>query len=366
MGTDLIPWAKAEFWGREREYVSDAISSTWISGGPYVTRLEDNFSRYLGGAECLAVSNGTTALHLAYLGIDVRPGDEIIVPGFAFMAAANVAIHMGARPVFVEIDPLTWCMRAEDVEAKLTKRTKAIVPVHTYGNVCDMDAIGAIAGANRVLVIEDAAESIGSRYKGKMSGSMGHLGTFSLHATKTVTTGEGGLVCTKDESRAERMKLFRSHGVASRRYWHDVAGHNFRLTNMQAALGCAQFEHIDKIIETRKLMHRRYVAALSLLQGITLQHFAPEVDAAVWAIAIKLDVSAFPQGRDRVMQELGATGIETRPGFYAASQMRHLYESSNLPVCEAVAASVISLPSFPSITDEQIQIVVKALRGLKH
>jgi perosamine synthetase len=366
MGTDAIPWAKAEFWGREREYVSDAISSTWISGGPYVTRLESQFSEYLGGLECLAVSNGTTALHLTYLGIDIRAGDEIIVPGFAFMAAANVALHVGARPIFVEVDPLTWCMRPEDIEAKLSKRTKAIVPVHTYGNVCDMDAIGAIAAANHLPVIEDAAEAIGSRYKEKVAGSIGFINTFSLHATKTITTGEGGLVSTSDDSVTERMKLFRSHGVASRRYWHDVAGHNFRLTNMQAALGCAQFEHIDTIIQSRKLMYQRYVAALSTVQGITLQHFAPEVDPAVWAIALRLDASAFPQGRDRVMQQLGELGIETRPGFYSASQMRHLYDASDLPVCDAVAASVISLPSFPSITEEQIQFVVKSLRGLKH
>ena len=193
----------------------------------------------------------------------------------------------------------------------MSKRTKAIVPVHTYGNVCDMDSIGALATEDRVLVIEDAAEAIGSRYKGKIAGTFGHLGTFSLHATKTITTGEGGLVCTTDESQAGRMKLFRSHGVASRRYWHEVAGHNFRLTNMQAALGCAQFEHIDTIISSRKVMYERYVVALNTLQGITLQRFAPEVDAAVWAIAIRLDAAAFPQGRDRVIQQLGALGIET-------------------------------------------------------
>jgi len=365
MTTDSIPWAKAEFWGREREYVNDAISSTWISGGPYVTRLEEHFSRYLGGIGCLAVSNGTTALHLACLGMDIRPGDEIIVPGFGFMAAANVAMHMGARPVFADVDPLTWCMRADDVEAKVTKRTKAIVPVHTYGNVCDLDSIGAVAIANRVLVIEDTAEAIGSRYKGKIAGSMGTLNTFSLHATKTITTGEGGLVSTPDEALAERMKLFRSHGVAGRRYWHDVRGHNFRLTNMQAAMGCAQFEHIERIIESRKLMYQRYVAALENLQGITLQHFAPEVEPTVWAIALRLDASAFPQGRDRVMLELSAMGIETRPGFYSASQMRHLYDAPDLPVSEGIAASAISLPSFPSITHEQIEIVAGALRGLK-
>jgi perosamine synthetase len=365
MGNDAIPWAKAEFWGHEREYVLDAISSTWISGGPYVTRLEDQFSGYLGGIDCLAVSNGTTALNLAYLGIGLRPGDEVIVPGFAFMAAANVAIHMGARPVFCEVDPQTWCMRAEDVEAKLSARTRAIVPVHTYGNVCDMDPILALGSMNGVTVIEDAAEAIGSRYKGKVAGSMAPVGTFSLHATKTITTGEGGLVCTRDASLTGPMKLYRSHGVANRRYWHDVAGHNFRLTNMQAALGCAQFEHIDIILDARRTMYRRYLAAMESLEGITLQCFAPDVDAAVWAIAIRLDASAFPQGRDRVMQQLGGAGIETRPGFYAASQMHHLYDSPTLPVCEAVAASVISLPSFPSITEQQIQIVVQSLRGLK-
>jgi len=235
-----IPWAKPSFCGNEQRYVSEAIASTWISAGNFVDRFECEFAGYTGSPYAMTSSNGTTALHMALLALSVGPGDEVVVPGFAFMAAANVALHLGAKPVFAEVDPVTWCMTANDVERCLSPRTKAIVPVHTYGNVCAMDEIIALAKDRSVVVVEDAAEAFGSRYKNRQAGSIGQLGTFSFHATKTITTGEGGMVVTDSCELRDRLYLYRNHGMLRTRYWHEVAGHNFRLTNMQAAMGCAQ------------------------------------------------------------------------------------------------------------------------------
>lgn len=306
-----IPWARPHFWGNEKSYVADALESNWISGGRYVDQFEAEFARYCRVPHAVTSSNGTTALHMAFLALGIAPGDEVLVPGFAFMAAANVALHMGAKPVFAEVDPVTWCMRAVDVERCLTPRTKIVVPVHTYGNVCDMDGILQIAERSGVVVVEDAAEAIGSRYRGRMAGTMGVLGAFSFQATKTITTGEGGAVVTAIAEMCERLRLFRSHGVGLKRYWHDVAGHNFRLTNMQAALGCAQLEKIEDVTRERQRVYRMYRQLLQNVEGVSLQTFRDDVEPVVWAIAVKLDAKAFPRGRDHMIEALGSRNIET-------------------------------------------------------
>src|SRR5258706_3287091 len=299
-----IPWAKPVLWGNEQKYVLAALSSTWISGGEFVDRLENEFANYCGITHAVSASNGTTALHLAYLAANLSAGDEVVVPGFAFLAAANVALHMGAKPVFAEVDPDTWCMTAEAIERCLTPKTKIIVPVHTYGNVCSMDDILSLAKKRRIAVLEDAAESFPSRYKGKVSGTLGDLGTYSFQATKTITSGEGGMVVTRDASARDRMALYRSHGLLRKRhYWHELPGHNFRLTNLQAALGCAQLEHLETIVRERARVYRSYVAGLSRIRGVLPQQFAKDVEAVVWAVAVKLDLAAFPQGRDAVMAQ---------------------------------------------------------------
>jgi perosamine synthetase len=228
------------------------------------------------------VANGTAALHVAYLALGIRAGDEIIVPGFGFLAAANIALHMSARPVFCEVDPRTWCMRAEDIAPLLTARTRAIIAVHTYGNVCNMDGILELAGAHKIPVIEDVAEAFPSRYRNQLAGTMGTIGTFSFQATKTITTGEGGMVTTEESGLHERMVLYRNHGLLRKRhYWHEVPGHNFRLTNLQAALGCAQLERLDAIIVERHRVNDRYRKHLSSLPGIVPQQFDDAVDSGV-------------------------------------------------------------------------------------
>lgn len=360
-----IPWAKADLWGNEQQYIAHALKSTWISGGEYVNRLERDFAAFCGTNAALTVCNGTAALHLAYLAANLQRGDEVIVPGFGFLAAANVALHMGARPVFVEVDPDTWCLTASAVEKCLTSKTRIVVPVHTYGNVCAMDDILSLAHNRELLVIEDAAEAFASRYNGKLAGTFGAMGTFSFQATKTITTGEGGMVVTDRPRLVELMTLYRSHGLLRKRhYWHELPGHNFRLTNLQAALGCAQFEKLDVILQERERVYSKYQIALSQIAGVTMQQFRPETTPVVWAVAVKLDATAFPQGRDAVMSQLAEAGIESRPGFYAPSFME-FYRCDPLPICEQLSRQVISVPSYPTLQDEQIEMICSTLTRLR-
>jgi perosamine synthetase len=365
MSRKRIPWANPKYWGNEERYVLDALQSSWISGGKYVDALENQFAAYCGARYAVVASNGTTALHMAYLALGIGPQDEVIVPGFGFMAAANVALHVGAVPVFCEVQRDGWCAGASAIESCVTPRTKAIVPIHTYGNVCDMDAIMKLAGKLGIHVIEDAAEAIGSKYRGRIAGTIAPLGVYSFHATKTITTGEGGAVVTNSAELNQRMRLFRSHGVSTRRYWHEVAGHNFRLTNLQAAMGCAQLENIGEITAARAHIHQRYRALLEPTEGIKLQQFAQDVQPLVWAIAVELDASRYPQGRDVVIRQLDALGIETRPGFYAASMMSDLYRTGPLPICEHISRQVISLPSSPGISDGDMQFICDSLSSVR-
>ncbi len=366
MAPNDIPWAKPVFWGAERDYVANALASTWISGGRFVDRLENEIAEWTGARHALAVNNGTSAIHLAYVAIGVKPGDEIVIPGFAFLAAANVAIQFGAVPVFADVDPHNWCVTAGAIEKCLTPRTRAVVPVHTYGNACEMDDIMALCAARSLPVIEDNAEAFGTMYRGRALGTIGEIGTLSFQATKTITTGEGGMVLTSRPEYVEPMKLYRSHGMLKRRYWHEVAGNNFRLTNLQAALGCAQFERIDDIATARRLMLRTYEQRLADIGGVTPQAYGADVEPVPWAVAVRLDPAAFPQGRDAVMAQLLADGIETRNGFCSPVEMPHLYGAvDGIPAARTLSDQVLSLPSYPTLTVADIDRVCAALDGAR-
>ncbi len=361
-----IPWTKPDFWGNEIKYVTQALESSWISGGEYLNKLENDFGEILKKKHILAVSNGTTAIHLAFLGLGLKPGDEVIVPGFAFMAAANVSLLMGLKPVFAEVDPDTWCLSAKELPKYISSKTKAIIPVHTYGNVCAMDDIMEIANAFGIPVIEDCAESLFSKYRGEQCGTIGKISTFSFQATKTITTGEGGLVVTDSDDLNKKMLLYRSHGMdrGKKFYWHELPGHNFRLTNFQAAIGVAQLEKIDIILAERKRVSEEYKNILSNMEGITFQKINKDVEPVIWAIALKLDTKVFPQGRDMVIQQLKEIEIETRPGFYASSLLE-IYEKHSLPGCEVISKNVISLPTFPSLKNDDIAFVCEQLLKLR-
>ena len=365
MASINIPWAQPDFWGLEEEYVRKALHSTWLSGGPFVEELEATARNFSGSPYCMVACNGTAAIHLAYLALGLKAGDEVIVPGFCYLAAANIALLMGLSPIFVDVDPGTYCVTAENIRAAITEKTKLIVVVHTYGNVCSMDEIMALAKSSQIPVLEDAAESFGSQYKGRQSGTIADIGTYSFHATKTVTTGEGGMVLTARKDLAEKVMLYRTHGVLGKRYWHEVPGHNFRLTNLQAALGCAQFKKIDHIFKERQRVHASYRRFFEGEKGIILQMFALDVKPVLWAFAAELEREYFPQGRDRVMAQLAEQGIETRNGFYSANQLEIYSNVKSIPVSDRLAKSVISLPTFPSLADEQINFIAKAVIALK-
>lgn len=361
-----IPWAKPVFGHKEKEYLMNALESTWISGGQYIERFENEFKLSVNSENCITTSNGTAALQLALLALGIRPGDEVIVPGFTFVAPANMVIAVGATPVYADIDELTWCIDPLAVERCITSRTKAIIAVHIYGNVCDMDTLKSIAGRYKLALIEDTAEAAFSKYKGKYAGTFGDIGCFSFHATKTIVMGEGGCVLTDKADLYEKMRLIRDHGMhKEKRYWHDVIGFNFRLTNLQAAVGCGQLENIDNIIANRKRMYQLYCGQLESEPGVFVQYFNPEVDPVVWAMAIKIDPKAFKGGRDFLIQSLLDVGIETRPGFYPFCVLP-LYNTPKLAVSEAVGLNVICLPSYSSLSIDEIKFICDQLKKLKN
>lgn len=362
---EIIQWAKPCLFGNEKEYLIDALESTWISGGKYVDRFEEDIAGLIDTKYAVTTSNGTTALHLALLSMGIGPGDEVIVPDFTFVATANTVMHAGAKPVYVDIDPGTWCIDPREVEKNITDRTKAIIPVHVYGNVCEMDSLKKIAHQNDLYIIEDAAEAILSKYKGKYTGSFGDMGCFSFHAAKTITMGEGGAVVTDNKELFERMKMLRSQGMREgKRYWHDVIGYNYRLTNMQAAVGCAQFENREQIIIEKKRIYERYLKNLSGQEGIVFQYIPDDVEPVIWAVALKIEQEYFKGDRDFLIEHLRKKGIETRPGFYPFSVMP-IYDAPSLPVAESVGRSVISLPSYSFVTDAEIDYICEQLISLR-
>lgn len=362
----MIPWAQPDYWGNEIKYVNEALESTWISGGSFINRLENSFSEIFKKKYALAVSNGTAAIHMVYLALGLKPGDEIIVPGFGFQAAANIALQMHLIPVFAEVDEKAWCLSPSDVEKKITSKTKAIVPVHTYGNVCDIQILCSIAKQYGIIVIEDCAESLFSKFNGKFAGTWGNISTFSFQATKTITTGEGGLVLTNNDELNDKMCLFRSHGMRreEKYYWHELPGHNFRITNFQAAMGVAQLEKVKVILAERERVYQAYLKQLKNIDGVILQQFNKEVQPVVWALGLKLDPAAFPQGRDKLIDQFKEKKIETRPGFYSPPFL-DFYKCAPLPVSEEISKNVICLPFFPTLTNELVSQICDTLIELK-
>lgn len=363
--TQPIKWFEPHFWGKEKDYVLDALDSTWISGGKYVDDFEQRFAEIVSSPHAISVSNGTTALELALLTLGIGNGDEVIVPGFTFSAPANMALAVGATPVYADVDADTWCLSPAAVEKAITPKTKAVIPVHIYGNLCNMPAIMEIAANHNLHVIEDVAEAAFTTLNGQHAGTFGTIGCFSFQATKTITTGEGGMVILADDQLADQARLIRNHGMRpNKRYWHEVVGHNFRLTNFQAAMGLAQLEAVDNISTQKKRVFESYKQRLYGQDGIILQTIQPETDPVMWAVAIMVDEKVFGLSRDEICQHLEAKGIETRPGFYAFSEMP-IYNAPALPNSLRASQTIISLPSYAMLTDDQIDYICQTLLNLR-
>jgi perosamine synthetase len=364
-----IPLASADLTGNEEKYVVEAIRSSWISStGGYVSRFEAEFAGMSGTQHALSICNGTAALHLALLGLDVRPGDEVLVPSFTYIATANAVRYVGAEPVFVDVDPETWCLDPARLEAAITRRTRGIIPVHAYGHPADMDAINAFAAVHGLWVVEDAAEAHLARYKGRPVGGLGKVATFSFYGNKILTSGEGGALTLDDPALATRLRLLRSQGAdPQRRYFFPITGYNFRLTNVASAILCAQLERAHDIVARRRQIFARYQEQLRDIPGLSFQPVAPWAEAAPWIFCLLVDEAAYGRSRDGLMAWLDEAGVETRPFFIPLHTLPPFREESRrrgevLPHSDRLAAAGLNLPTFNSITEEQISTVCDAIR----
>lgn len=360
MSEIIIPVYQPSLGEREKRYVNECLDSTWISSkGKYLGLFEDSFKRYTGSKHATAVCNGTVAVHLAMLTLGLEPGDEVIVPTFTYIASVNPILYEGATPIFVDSERASWQIDPADVERKITSRTRAIMVVHLYGHPANMKAIMDIARRHNLFVIEDCAEAFGARIDGQHVGTFGDIATFSFFGNKTVTTGEGGMVVTNDATLIERAIHLKGQGLAMHRtYWHDAVGYNYRMTNMCAALGLAQMERADEIVERKLALAAEYHR---LLQSVSVEpHRAsrPDVLHSYWMYSVLV-----PEGqRDTIMDALLRDGIETRPTFYPAHTMPMFskrYERHR--VAEEIARRGINLPSWPDLQLEQVEFIVASL-----
>ena len=357
----LIPVYRPDLSGNERKYVLDCVDSSWISSiGVYIDRFETAVAQRTGAKHAIAVTNGTVALHLALHCLDIGPGDEVIVPSFTYIASVNTIAQTGATPVFAECRASDWLLDVDDVARRITKRTKAILPVHLYGSAVDMLALMDLADRHGIAVLEDCAEALGTTLNKRHVGTFGRIGTFSFFGNKTVTTGEGGMVICNDDALAERLRIVKGQGQSpTRRYWHEVLGFNYRMTNICAAIGLAQMERLESILQRKRSIGARYRSLLADLP-VEFQLARPDVEGSDWLVSLLL-----PHGvnRDDVMASMYARGIDTRPVFYCAHQMPVYAAGQSLPVSENVAMRGISLPSYPSLTNTEIQRVADALKS---
>lgn len=355
----MIPVYRPDLSGNERAYVLECLDSTWISSiGGFIEQFEGAVAEATGAAHAIAVCNGTVALHLALHVLGLGPGDEVIVPTFTYIASVNTIAQTGATPVFAESRPSDWLLDVEDARRRITPRTKAIMPVHLYGHACDMTAVRALADQHGLAVVEDCAEALGTTLGGRHVGTFGTCSTFSFFGNKTVTTGEGGMVVTNDSDLARRLRQTKGQGQSfSRRYWHDVLGFNYRMTNIAAAIGTAQMERLPTILERKRAIADQYRTQLASYP-VEFQQALPDMVSSDWLVSLLLPKGA---DRDRVMRDMLAYGIETRPMFYPAHHMPMYAQSLHLPIAQSIAARGISLPSYPALTLTDIERVVAAL-----
>lgn len=355
----------------EVQYVTDAARHGW---GPrcyeYIERFEAAFRQHLGVKHAIATSSCTGALHMGLVALGVGTGDEVILADTNWIASVAPAVHLGATPVFVDICQDSWCLDAERVEAAITPRTRAIIAVHLYGNLCAMDELLALGERHGIPVIEDAAEAIGSEWQGRRAGSMGRFGVFSFHGTKTVTTGEGGMFVTNDDELFERVLSLSNHGRVkgqTRQFWPDLLGFKYKISNLQAALGCAQAERIDELIERKRAIMAAYRGRLGHLSGLSLNPQPEGTRIGAWMPTVVFD-AALGVTRERLLARFVEDNIDARVFFYPLSGLPMF--QGRVPAAGGHSASIperaINLPSFHDMTDgdiDRVCAVVEALHG---
>lgn len=370
----FIPVCEPTLSGNEKKYVNQALDANWIgSNGEFLDRFHKEFPQYLGVRYGTTTTNGTTALHLALVALGIGPGDEVILPDFTMIAPAFAIRYVGATPVFVDADPETWNIDTKKIEEKITAKTKAIMPVHIYGLSCDMDPILEIAKKHGLKVLEDAAEAIGSTYRGKKCGSMSHISAFSFYSNKNITCGEGGFVATDDPEFFEKCQYHKNlcfQLKGPRNYLHNDIGFNYRMTNIQAAILTAQLEQADKLVGARIRNGQLYKKNLARVRGLRLPLTDLGADSVntYWMFGILID-DEFGLSRDEVMKRLREQGIDSRAFFMPMHVQPALSDivkpDQKFPVSMELSRRGIYLPSSSSLTDAQIDRVCETLMALR-
>lgn len=354
-----------------KKNVNSALNTGWISSsGDFVNKFETKFSKFIGVKYGIAVSSGTAALHVALLAVGIGKGDEVVVPAFTMAATWLAILYVGAIPVFVDCEPETYNIDPNLIERVITKKTKAIIPVHIYGHSADMDPILQIARKHKLIVIEDAAEAHGGTYKGRMCGSMSDISCFSFYGNKIITTGEGGMVLTNNKKYADAVRRFKDlcHSP-KKRFIHDGIGYNYRMTNLQAALGVGELENIDKYLRLKLQMADFYRRGLQNIDGIKLPVTKPGVKNVYWMYAILIDESKFGIDKDQLRQRLFEKGIDTRDFFYSPKDQpilkKYVSNKENFPITQKISKYGLYLPSGLALTKVQQKKVINMILEIK-
>lgn len=361
--TSRIPYTKPSITELEVAYAQDAVATGWGEHCyDYLNRFEHDFATHIGARHAIATSSGTGALHLGLAALGVGPGDEVILADTNWIASAAPIVHLGATPVFVDILEDSWCIDPREVIEALTPRTKAIVATHLYGNACDMDELLAIGESRGIPVIEDAAEAIGTTYRGRSAGSMGAFGAFSFHGTKTMTTGEGGAFVTSDTELYQRVLNLSNHGRAqgeSRQFWPATVGYKYKMSNIEAAIGCAQLERIATLTERKRWILSEYRRQLEHLPFVQLNPEPPHIVNGAW-----MPTAVFsPESgvtREALLEGFRAADIDARVFFWPLSSLP-MFEPAATPSAHDVPTRAINLPSYHDMQEDEISRVVSIL-----
>ncbi len=367
----MIPVNEPLIGKKEIEYVLDCLKTGWISSaGKYIQEFEEKWAAYCGMKYGIAVSNGTTALETAVACIELNPGDEVIMPTFTIISCALAVIRNKGIPVLVDSDPRTWCMDVTQIEEKITSKTKAIMPVHIYGHPVDMDPIFEFADKYSLKIIEDAAEAHGAEYKGRKCGSLGDISCFSFYANKIITTGEGGMLLTNSKEYAEKARSYRNLCFRrDRRFFHTELGHNFRLTNLQAAIGLGQLERIDELVEKKRWIGQSYNERLGNIPGLTIPVEEPWAKSVYWMYGVVLDETKGMNAVD-FAGRLRDQDIITRPFFLGMHEQpifhqMGFFKEENYPVTQRLARQGLYLPSGLTLTEKQIHETCQKIKDLQ-
>jgi len=369
---ERIPVAGPSITQREIDLVAEAAAQGWYGkANVYQERFEAAFAQYVGVRHAACLPSCTSAIHLALLALGVGPGDEVVVPDITWIASAAPVSYVGATPVFADIDPNTWCLSAQALEECITPRTRAVIPVDLYGNMPDMDALQAVADRHGVAIIEDAAEAVGSEFHGRKAGGFGAAGVFSFHGSKTLTTGEGGMLVTDREDIYRRVLTLRDHGRAQgdRMFWNAEVAYKYKMSSVQAALGLAQLERIDALASLKREIFAWYKSALGSLGGVTLNSEAPGTKNTYWMVTAVLD-AALGISKERMIARLSARGIDSRPFFYPLSMLPAYAQTPTAREAQArnhvsyrLAPWGVNLPSAMNLTQAQAQFVCESFKA---